>query len=256
MPRFACTVYSKLYLPSDESGWSARPSIRVLERLHHMDDDHESSQRWICVLGEGEDQIRIALGDPVGSSGSGATQERQLYIPGWLLESAGMEGIGEEMVVHFERSEDLPRATNLKFQLIGEVAEGFDIRELLENPLSELGVIRQGQMIPVPVLEGVVLTLESCGGAGEDGYVFLDGAEVGLEIEGDTAAAAAPTQPARVPTPIPDDNWDMLIPPPAPAAAAPAPAAPPAAASRNRRFQVSQPSAFVPFSGTGHRLNG
>jgi hypothetical protein len=226
-----------------------------------MVDDHESSQRWICVLGDGEDQIRIALGDPVGSSGSGATQERQLYIPGWLLESAGMEGIGEEMIVRFERSEDLPRATNLKFQLIGEVAEGFDIRELLENPLSELGVIRQGQMIPVPVLEGVVLTLESCGGAGEDGYVFLDGAEVGLEIEGDTDAAAAPaaaaaaaaTQPARVPTPIPDDNWDMLIPPPAPAAAAPA--APPAAASRNRRFQVSQPSAFVPFSGTGYRLS-
>ncbi len=251
MPQFACTVYSKLYLPSDESGWSARPSVRTLERLHHMTEDNESSQRWICVIGEGDQEIRIALGDPVSG---GATYERQLYIPGWLLESVGLEGIGEELSVRFERSELLPRAQNLKFHRIGDVPEGFDIRELLEHPLSELGVIRQGQMIPVPVLEGTLLQLESCGGAQGDGYVFLDGAEVGLEIEGD-APAAPPSPPVaeRVPTPIPEAPWDLLP----PSLTAPPPPPPPSSFPRGRgQRPAGTPSGFVPFSGTGYRLSG
>lgn len=210
-----------------------------------MAEDDESSQRWICVLGDGDQEIRIALGDPVSG---GTTVERQLYIPGWLLESVGFEGIGEELLIRFERSESLPRAQNLKFHRIGDVPEGFDIRELLEHPLSELGVIRQGQMIPVPVLEGTLLQLESCG---TDGYVFLDGAEVGLEIEGDLPAAPPTPSPIeRVPIPMPDEPWDLL---PSSLIAPVAPA--PSTLPRGREQRPAGTlSAFVPFSGTGYRL--
>lgn len=260
MPSFACTVYSKLYLPSDESGWSARPNGRVLERLHQMVEDEDSSQRWICVIQSEDQEIRIALGDPVPSEANMPNYERQLYVPGWLLESIGLDGVGEELTIRFERSEALPRARHLKFKLIGDVPEGFDIRELLETPLSELGIIRQGQIIPVPVLEGVLLMLEECGGAENDGYVFLDGAEVGLEIESDAPPPPLPVAPLpqeRPPTPRPEETFETLLPPsytpPVVQSSLPLPRPP----TRGRASApTTSSSGFVPFSGTGYRLDG
>lgn len=173
------SLYSKVYLEQEDDSWSARPSRRLLEHIHSDED----SARWIAVIGG----VRIALGDPVVSAAG-----RSLYIPQWILETAGMEGNGEEVVIRFERSEMLEKATRLAFEVIGEIPEGINLRDLLEEPLSQLGVLEEGQIIPAPIIDGVHLLVKACEPVGQP--VFLDGAEVALEIEDDStlASAAAP----------------------------------------------------------------
>jgi hypothetical protein len=180
------TVYSKLFLDEEDLSWSARPNRRLLEWLHA---DDENSARWIAVLGG----VRICLGDPVRGQEERA---RELYVPQWILDSAGFGGEGDELRIRFERSESLAKATKLGFKIMGEIPEDLDIKELLEEPLSQLGVLKEGQILPAPVLEGVHLLVQTCEPAGQP--VFLDGAEVGLEIEDDDAVIAARNERLRV----------------------------------------------------------
>ena len=222
-------LYSKVYLPEDDESWSARPSGGLLRWIHqHLE---EESARWILSF-DGRD-VRIGLGDPVAASVD--STEYSLYLPQWLLQSMGLEGSGEELRVSFQRSEALEKATHIKFKVLGDLLEGFDLREVMEAPLSQLGVLSVGQILPVPVLEGVNLLVEECAPPGE--FVLLDGNEIGLEIE---TEAALPPVPARVPTPVPSvpetlEDFSMLPTVPAPAAR-------------------GSKSAFVPFSGAGRRL--
>jgi len=191
------TLYSKLYLEQDDTTWCARPSRRLLKNVHDIDEDNDSV-RWIAVIGlsatdasadaeeaTGGNEIRIALGDPV-SSAVGLS----LYIPQWVLNSAGLEGTGETVNIRFERSETLAKATQLEFKVLGEIPEGIDLKDLLEEPLSQLGVLEQGQIIPAPLFDGVSLIVKSCSPSGVP--VFLDGAEIALEIEADDAVLPSP----------------------------------------------------------------
>jgi hypothetical protein len=75
------------------------------------------------------------------------------------------------------------------------------LKDLLEEPLSQLGVIHKGQMIPAPAFEGVHLLLRTCEPDGPP--VFLDGAEVSLEIEQDTLSIPAVPEPPLAPVPEP-----------------------------------------------------
>ena len=147
----------------------------------------------------------------------------------------------------FEKSEALPKATRLSFKVIGDIPADLDVRDLLEEPLSQLGVLEVGQMIPIPILEGTMLLLQECE---PDNIVFLDG-EADLEIENDSvpqeqaASAAAQAQEGQaqegqVPLPNPeyapftqDIDFSSMLPPSSPA-----------------------PSGFVPFSGIGRTLGG
>jgi len=196
--------------------WSARPSQRVIEMLHGHED---GSARWIAVIGEGAAAVHVGLGDPV----AGWTQK--MYVPQWVIAAAGLEGVGEELRIRFERCESFLKAEKLGFQVMGDIPAGIELQDLLEEPLSQLGVIQKGQIIPVPLFEGVNLVLTTCE---PDAAVFLDGAEVSLEIEGDEARTPEPQ-----PQPQPEPQVDLPM------------------------FPIAQPviqSGFVPFSGLGRRL--
>jgi len=223
------TVYSKLYLETEDDSWSARPTKNLMRRLHSQD-----SARWIAAFDGG----RISVGDPVNTF----TSSDSLFIPSWFLESLGLED-GAEIELNFEKSEDLPKATRLSFKVIGDIPADIDVRDLLEEPLSQLGVLEVGQMIPIPILEGTMLLLQECE---PENVVFLDG-EADLEIENDSPdpgpglAQQEQEQEQRQEeqqyTPItqvqePIDFSSMLSPAP------------------------SAPSGFVPFSGVGRRLGG
>jgi hypothetical protein len=163
-------VYSKLYLETDDDSWSARPTKNLMRRLHSQD-----SARWIAAFDGG----RISVGDPVNTfTGSDA-----LFVPSWFLESIGLED-GADVELAFEKSETLPKATRLSFKVIGDIPADMDVRDLLEEPLSQLGVLEVGQMIPIPILEGTMLLLQECE---PENVVFLDG-EADLEIENDSPA--------------------------------------------------------------------
>jgi len=159
-------VYSKIYMDEEDTSWSARPTRNLLRRLHSGED----SKRWIALI----EESRISIGDPVNT----VTDSDSLFVPSWFLQTVGLED-GANIQITFQKCEDLPKASKLSFQVLGDVGD-IDIRDLLEEPLSQLGVLEVGQMIPVPVLDDVTLFLEECE---PESVVFLDGADIALEIE-------------------------------------------------------------------------
>jgi len=146
------------------------------------------------------------------------------------MDTAGLID-GDEIDMEFKKSEDLQKATRLSFKVIGNIPDDLDIRDLLEEPLSQLGVIEAGQMIPIPALEGTVLLLDSCE---PEGLVFLDGAEIALDIQTD-ANAEVPLQETL------QEAFDFSEMLPSSSEAK----APPAQAKQK----------FVPFQGVGRRLD-
>ena len=240
------TLYSKAFLETDDDSWSARPSAALLQRLHHG----EGSARWIACISPpvaiGSEQQKptcsdsyISIGDPVPSDRG----RKVLYLPQWFMESVGVED-GSEVDLDFKRSEEMPRAMSLNFRMLGSVPD-LDIRDLLEEPLSQLGVLQVGQIIPVPALEGV-LVLESCE---PDGIVFLDGAEIALDIVGDSAESVAePAQNEFVAEPFgqpepsaPLESFDM-------------PMLPQTGQTLSYKTKSRFPPKFIPFQGVGNRL--
>lgn len=148
------------------------------------------SARWIVSVGG----MSVALGDPIPD-----THQAAVYVPQWILDASSAQGQGEMVSVECIAAERLPRAQRLCFRVIGDLPEDVDVRELLEGALSQLGVLSLGQMIPVPAFEGCVLMVEACEPADR---VFLDGAEVALEIERESATAAVGAAMAAVPPPV------------------------------------------------------
>ncbi len=182
----------------------------------------------------------IALGSPAMEE---ERHSSKLFLPTWLVESSGLIGDGDEMEVRFLRSEDLPKATSLQLRVLGEVPEGFDMREILEEPLSSLGVLRAGQIIPAPLMDGIQILVEKVEPEAE--AVFLDGNDVALHLESDVATPP-PTPIPSAPEAIPEDfnavlSTSVLTTP-----------APPSASAFRRTGSGS--GGFVPFSGVGRRL--
>jgi hypothetical protein len=211
--RFNVPVYSTLYAGVDCGEWCARPTARFLQLLHGSGAE---SVRWILTL-EG---MSVALGDPIPD-----TQQAAVYVPQWILDASSEDvGQGEMVSVECIAAETLPRAIRLCFRVIGDLPEDVDVRELLEGALSQLGVLSLGQMLPVPAFEGCVLMVEACEPADR---VFLDGAEVALEIERDMAPGAAvvgappmpPVAPVAEAEAVPDFFSTGMIPVEEPAAA-------------------------------------
>jgi hypothetical protein len=228
-------VYSFEYLADESraSEWTIYPSRDVWERLMRRE---EGSRRWIARL---NGELSICCSDPLEYESRG-----RIYCPRWVLDGLGLDGGGEEVEVEWQRCEELPSATRLVFRP-SRLMEG-DPREMMEGPLSQLGVLRAGMMLPMPDGGEGYMLAEVCEPADE---VFLDGHEVEVEFEDKelreeaeveaaiaavaaAAAVPAPTAPTNVTSAEDFDDGGML-----PAGIAP---------------QLR--GGFVPFSGRGHTL--
>ena len=237
------TVYSKVFLAASnndhDTSWSARPTQKLMRRLH---DSPRESARWIGVV----EEKHISMGDPVQDSNS----FYGLYVPGWFMESLGLEE-NSEVEVEFKRCEDFPKATKLSFKVMGDIPADFDIRDLIEEPLSQLGVLEVGQIIPVPILEGPLLLLQE---SEPEGAVFLDGNDIELDIEQDPPEHDAPgpcvpkEQEPEHKTSNPFDT-DTQIFPMTPLVPACAEVKPTRSVGR-----FASASKFIPFQGEGRKL--
>lgn len=160
MIRFPTCIYSY-----DEK-WSARPSTSLLHKLHNY---RQETKRWIAVI---KKKYYIALGDPIRSS------SHDLYLPESIIDE---ELYGEELFVEYHKAEEYPCAKKIVMQVLSE--EKMDemlIRDFLEQPLSELGVLQEGQVLRIPAL-GLSVLVEKTEPSGVP--VFLDGHEIGFEIQ-------------------------------------------------------------------------
>ena len=243
-------LYSSIFLDTNDTQWSARPTAALMRHIYRGND---GSSRWVAIIRNRGEEKRIAIGGPVESQAGTGTA---LFLPSWFLESISLQGNGDHaeltytttrqdvfdrhpITVTFEQSEVIPRATRLVFRAMGDIPEWLDIREILEEPLSQLGVLHQGQMIPVPAFEQIQLLLEVC--EPEGAYVFLDG-EAALEVlpenecvapSASASASASSSSEERVEKEKDDDFSSMM---------------PSSSASS------SASSSFIPFQGTGHSL--
>lgn len=213
-----------LHVKTSESSWSAIPSNTLLQRLSHTD-----SMRLIATFKVGGEEHRIALGSPDGSTGM------SLGLPEWFMESTGLTP--GESIVHFQPCEGMPSARKLCFKSLEPLPDWLDVRDVLEEPLSQLGVIKQGQILPVPVLDSVVLILESAEPADE--FLFLDGEDIEIDV------IAPPEEP------VPQPLYDPMT-PPLEATASPSPAFPEVTVPLSP--QPTSGRGVIPFSGKGRTL--
>jgi len=212
-----------------DSGWSAVPNNSLVQRLHAFND----SMRWIAVVQCGGEEHRIALGSPDGRMGV-----LEMSLPEWFMESSGLsEHEGEEVIVNFLPCEGMTSARKLRFKTLEPLPEWLDVRDVLEEPLSQLGVIKQGQVLPIPVLDSVVLILDSAEPA--DDFLFLDGDGIEIDVFMDEETAGASAEAAPAP-PLQEQEHTIT------------------ASAEDEPFSfvpTSIPSSgFVPFSGKGHTL--
>jgi hypothetical protein len=220
-----------------DSSWSAIPNNSLVQRLHAVND----SMRWIAVFTLQGEEHRIALGSPNGIMGN-----LELSLPDWFLESSGLSvhaDTREEIIVRFLPCEGMTGARKLRFKTLEPLPDWLDVRDVLEEPLSQLGVIKQGQVLPIPVLDSTVLILDSAEPV--DDFLFLDGDGIEIDVFMDgveeRGQETAPEVPApEVPAPEVPQVEDFSFLPPQPFV--------PAAAA------AAAPQGFVPFSGKGHTL--
>ena len=237
-------LYSKLYLEVEDDSWSARPNISAMHELPR----NQETGRWIAHIRSGDVQLHMALGDPVANT---AQNPAGLYLPSWAISSLGLEGAGDEVQVQFVPCEEFEKATSLTFQVLGGPVDESILRDILEESLSSLGVLEEGQMIPLPMMEGVILLVAACEPA--VGAVLLDGHEVALQIEqsrppSPSPLPLAPAIPNQESIPSAQEVAPSMIPP---TMMTPSPSAPLAS---GRRFRNNTPSTFVAFSGVGRSL--
>lgn len=164
-------IYGFQYLDEttsrDATDWSVYPSSDVYQTMMR-----EETQRMIIRLGDSDIvQVSCGLGSPLEYMSRG-----RMYCPQWILDILGIQGCGELIQCESVRCEDLPKATRLVLRPSEEMIA--DARDLLEGPLSLLGAVRSGSVLPLPGGFGT-LTVEACEPADE---VFLDGAEVAVEF--------------------------------------------------------------------------
>ena len=226
-------------MESEDDSWSARPNSEVCRRLY----SGEGSARWIALV----NGYHISVGDPISSTNI-SQGNSLMYLPPWFMDTAGLLD-GDEIDMEFKKSEDLQKATRLSFKVIGNIPDDLDIRDLLEEPLSQLGVIEAGQMIPIPALEGTVLLLDL---SEPEGLVFLDGAEIALDIQREEEAEGekAPIVPPLDNTQEPFDFSEML-----PSSSSSSSSSSEAKAEAKAEAKTQGKQKFVPFQGAGRRLD-
>jgi hypothetical protein len=114
-------------------------------------------------------------------------------MPQWFLESSGLSSHAnaDEVIVRFIPCEGIPSARKLRFKTLEPLPDWLDIRDVIEEPLSQLGIIKQGQMLPLPVLDSVVLILDSA--EPFDDFLFLDGDDIEIDVVTDDPPEAPET---------------------------------------------------------------
>lgn len=156
-----------------------------------------------------------------------------LFVPYWVLERLGANGMGETVTVEWRSEEAFPEATRIVLRPHDSAFYHGDAKAELEAALTRLGVLRTGDTVTIPltVLGGFEIGFDVVATEPAD-VVLMQGDEVAIEFEAarDGAAEAQSVQLPQLPQPRPGTpspfEGDDLFSPIAPAALGPAEAQP------------------------------
>jgi hypothetical protein len=198
--------------------------------------EHEGAQRLIAQIQIGQRTFYAAVGTPLLD-----VPRDTMYLPSWMLDCLGVDGMGDRAEVDWLSQEAFPAATHIVLRPHDSAFHHVNAKEELERALTRMGVLKKGTTILVPLEElgGYEVAFDVVGLEPAD-LVLAEGEEVSIEFE---AALDAP---------------------PAPPPAVPAPSAPvglPAQEEMNTMLSTlttfaAAPPAAAAFQGEGQRLGG
>lgn len=176
------SLWSKVYRDTDEGG-------RIFLRIFNEESVHE----WIAPMGGVVHQSMVDEDD--------LEPTYRIYMPIWMLDSAGFQGTGEALQCSILTNEAFPNATKITLRVVDSAFYNSDVKAELEAALTHLGVLKRHTTIQIPVqclgnfpIELFVSNVEPAD------CVLCDGDEVEVEFE----EPVDHYEPApRPPTPIP-----------------------------------------------------
>lgn len=210
------SLYSEAFADTTSADYYiARPTEdlwkQLISRFQHYGEDTVSRLFLRLTDLQGQSTV-VAVGDPLQY----VDFENGIVLPMWILDSIGYAGCGEDIAYDILTADSFPRATRIVIDVEDDMIHSIDIVAAFSKVFSQLGVIRQGQIIQVPLDEmggyKVSVKIQILEPGPE---VFLDGDEVPLEFMEHPSSSApfAPAAPAanteeeeRQATPFPSDS--------------------------------------------------
>jgi hypothetical protein len=199
-------LWSKDYSPVEcNDPFTAQVSYDLWQRIMREDEGKRHFLRihdWI-----------VPCGQPVNYEGNHA------FLPLWMIDSAGISGLGDEVEIEVLNEEAFPPATRIVLKVVDSAFYTSDIKEELEKALSAIGVIRKHTTLQIRVssLGDFPVDLFIANTEPAD-VVLCDGEEVALEFEEpvdyfEPPVSVSPVTPEqkRPSTPIPSfENLPMV----------------------------------------------
>ena len=152
------------------------------------------------------DKVWIApVGHPVSST---ITRNPCVYVPLWMLDSAGFQGVGEMAMCSVFDNQAFPHASKISLKVIDSAFYTSEVKEELEKALTAMGVVRSESILQIPIQSLSGFRVEVFITKTEPSDIILcEGEEVVIEFE-EPVDHYEP--PPRVPTPIPLEEPMLL----------------------------------------------
>jgi hypothetical protein len=211
--------WSKEYLaaPGAEDPMTAQIDQRLWQEQIHND---YQGRLFVRIRASSEQQWIAPIGLPVDSNPYEFEHDpiHRIYLPVWMIDSAKLEGLGEQVELEFLDNRDFESATRIVLRVVdSRFYNDQNIKERLETILTDLGVIRKNTLIQVPCGNGETADIYISATEPSE-YVLCQGEEVVLEFEEPVDSVPSPPSP---PSPIPSPpetlstlSTDYFQPPP------------------------------------------
>lgn len=178
-----------------------------------MNENQEG--RVFLHLQIGENVWIAPVGQPITNTQTQINTQRQscVYLPLWMLDSAGFQGTGELAMCTVLGNEAFPHASKISLKVIDSAFYTSEVKEELEKALTAMGVVRSQSILQIPIesLSGFRVEVFITKTEPSD-IVLCEGEEVIVEFEEPVDHYEPPMHPVepRVPTPIPTEEPMLL----------------------------------------------
>ncbi len=214
-------LYSQDFCPTGEGNPFNLIVEESLWKMVHQGEENEGTRRgFLRIFNEEETKEWIApIGDFVTRHAYTHEElqglEHSVYMPFWMLDSAGFDGQGEVLKASLLTNDAFPEATKIVLRFIDSAFYNSDLKTELEQSLTKIGVLRKHTTLQIPVVslgnfpvEVFVSDLEPAD------CVLCHGDEVVVDFEEPVDQIESNRPPTPVPPTIPTllANTNLMVP--------------------------------------------